>query len=435
MNSQTSFFKFLIGYCLSVFPLFLLIGPLISEIILILSIIFSFYYIVTLNKSYFYLNRFSIFFIIFCLSTLVSTLINFYNFDYTKSGLFYFRLPLFALSIWFILQNCNLFNKKVVVFYILLFTIIITDSLIQFTTGENLIGYNIVKSRISSFFGDELILGGFLTRALPIFLIFLIMSGFLNEKKNTIYFSLFFSIAIVVTYLSGERTSFFLVILFFSTLFFSIKYLRKFIIIMMISFVGLAFLLPKFSANEKLNPATRMFSKSYAQIIGKGEEQYEEYKQKIFKKVYIFSHDHHGHYMLSFKIFKDHIFLGTGPKGFRYLCRNKIYILEKDDGCSTHPHNTYVQILTSNGIVGFSLLLFAFIYIIKEIFRCKKKIINQKEFDKDLISESIIVSAIFINLWPLIPSGNFFNNWLSMIYFYPIGFYLYFKHKNEKEIN
>ena len=120
MNSQTSFFKFLIGYCLSVFPLFLLIGPLISEIILILSIIFSFYYIVTLNKSYFYLNRFSIFFIIFCLSTLVSTLINFYNFDYTKSGLFYFRLPLFALSIWFILQNCNLFNKKVVVFYILL---------------------------------------------------------------------------------------------------------------------------------------------------------------------------------------------------------------------------------------------------------------------------------------------------------------------------
>ena len=435
MNSQTSFFKFLIGYCLCAFPLFLLIGPLISEIILIVSIIFSFYYILTLNKSYFYLNRFSIFFIIFCLSTLVSTLINFYNFDYTKSGLFYFRLPLFALSIWFILQNCDLFNKKVAIFYILLFSTIIIDSLIQFTTGENLLGYNILKSRISSFFGDELILGGFLTRVLPFFLIFLIMSNFLNEKKNTFYFSLFFSIAILVIYLSGERTSFFLVILFFSTLFFSIKYLRKFIIIIMISFVGLAFLVPKFSVNEKLNPATRMFNKSYAQIIGKGEEQYEEHKQKLFKKVYIFSHDHHGHYMLSFKIFKDHIFLGTGPKGFRYLCRNKIYILEKDDGCSTHPHNTYIQILTSNGIVGFSLMLFAFIYTIKEIFRCKKRIINQKKFDKDIISESIIVSAIFINLWPFIPSGNFFNNWLSMIYYYPVGFYLYFKFKNEKKIN
>ena len=48
---------------------------------------------------------------------------------------------------------------------------------------------------------------------------------------------------------------------------------------------------------------------------------------------------------------------GTGVKGFRYLCRNKIYILENNDGCSTHPHNTYVQILASNGIIGFSLLI------------------------------------------------------------------------------
>ena len=44
---------------------------------------------------------------------------------------------------------------------------------------------------------------------------------------------------------------------------------------------------------------------------------------------------------------------GTGPKGFRYLCRNKIYILENNDGCSTHPHNTYIQVLVSNGLIGF----------------------------------------------------------------------------------
>ena len=27
--------------------------------------------------------------------------------------------------------------------------------------------------------------------------------------------------------------------------------------------------------------------------------------KKIFNKVYIFSHDHHGHYLLSLKIFND----------------------------------------------------------------------------------------------------------------------------------
>ena len=34
-------------------------------------------------------------------------------------------------------------------------------------------------------------------------------------------------------------------------------------------------------------------------------------------------------------------------------------------------------------------------------------------------------AAIFVNLWPLIPSGNFFNNWLSIIMFFPIGFYIF----------
>ncbi len=175
-----------------------------------------------------------------------------------------------------------------------------------------------------------------------------------------------------------------------------------------------------------------MFKKTYEQIIGSGEEQYEEHKKKIFNKVYIFSHDHHGHYMLSIRIIKDYPIFGTGIKGFRYLCRNKIYILEKNDGCSTHPHNTYFQIFTSNGFVGFAFLLFAFFYVIREIFRSKKRINFDNNFDKDEVSKNILLAGIFINLWPLIPTGNFFNNWLSMIYFYPIGFYLYFKFKNEK---
>ena len=140
-------------------------------------------------------------------------------------------------------------------------------------------------------------------------------------------------------------------------------------------------------------------------------------------------------YRSGYEIFKDYPIFGTGVKGFRYLCRNKIYILEKNDGCSTHPHNTYVQILVSNGIVGFALIFFAFIYILREIFKCKKKLSSKNIFDKYELSKGIMLSAIFINLWPLIPSGNFFNNWVSMIYFYPIGFYFYFKHLDETKIN
>ena len=146
----------------------------------------------------------------------------------------------------------------------------------------------------------------------------------------------------------------------------------------------------------------------------------------MFNKVYIFSHDHHGHYLLSYRMFKDHPIIGTGVKGFRYLCRNKIYILEKNDGCSTHPHNTYVQILVSTGLLGFTLLVIAFAFVVKELFNNRRKLLSIDHPDINQVSTSIMLSAIFVNLWPLIPTGNFFNNWLSMIYFYPLAYYFYF---------
>ena len=67
------------------------------------------------------------------------------------------------------------------------------------------------------------------------------------------------------------------------------------------------------------------------------------------------------------------------------------------------------------------------------MFVCRSKINKTDMFDRYLVCEGIIISAIFVNLWPIVPSGNFFNNWLSMLYFYPVGFYLYFKFKNEKK--
>jgi O-antigen ligase len=435
MNFSTTIFKFLFGYGILVFPLLLLVGPLISEVYLILLVLFSSYYIYKENKFDFYLNKFLIFFLLFYISTLVSTLVNFYNYDYAKSGIMYFRIPLFSIAIWYTLTKYNLFSKKIINFYIIFLLIIIIDSFLQFSIGKNILGYQVIKNRISSFFGDELILGGFLLRILPLFLIFIIIDNNFFNKKLNIFYSLIVSLVCVTIYLTGERSSFFLLILFFTIIFFSNKYLRKFIIVITIFSIFFSFTISQLRFSDELNPSIRMFNKTYNQLIGKGEEQYTEYKKQVFNKFYIFSHDHHGHYLLSYKIFKDYPILGVGPKGFRYLCRNKTYILENDDGCSTHPHNTYIQILTSNGVIGFSLLIIAFLYLLIEIFRSKKKINNKKNFDNYIVAENVILSAVFINFWPLIPTGNFFNNWLSMIYFYPIGFYLYFKFINEKKLS
>ena len=94
-----------------------------------------------------------------------------------------------------------------------------------------------------------------------------------------------------------------------------------------------------------------------------------------------------------------------------------------------------MQILTSNGLVGFSILIFALFFIIREIFVCRKRNNSSEEINKYETSKAIALAAIFINIWPLVPTGNFFNNWLSIFYFYPIGFYLFFKSVNEKKIS
>ena len=109
---------------------------------------------------------------------------------------------------------------------------------------------------------------------------------------------------------------------------------------------------------------------------------------------------------------------------FRYLCKDyefkpkKVYLDSFNNltassyGCSTHPHNTYMQLLAETGVIGLLFLLSLLIYLLTKI----------------------ILIGIFVNIWPIIPTGNFFNNWLSMLYFIPISFYLfeyYFKKRKK----
>ena len=434
MNFKNNLSKVFFGYGVCIFPLLLLVGPLISEIYLISIIFFSIFYIIIERKNYFFENKYILFFVFFYLSTLFSTLLNFYNFDTSKSGIFFFRHILFALAIWYVLETYRIFEKKVVIFYSIFLLSISIDSLIQYYTGTNILGYKLLNTRVSSFFDDELILGGFIMRMIPIFLVFLIMSDNIKINKINIFYTLIVSLSTLIVFLSGERTSFFLLILFFLSVFIILKYLRKFILFVMFFFILFSSIITTFQNYDQNNPSQRMFLKTYRQILGDGDNTI-EHKKKIFNKFYIFSHDHHGHYSLSFKIFKDHPIFGTGVKGFRYLCRNKLYILEKNDGCSTHPHNTYVQILVSNGIIGFLLISTAFIFILREIIKSRNKLNSQKILNKNELSKVVILLAIFINLWPIVPSGNFFNNWISMYFFYPVGFYLFFEHLNEKKVN
>jgi len=135
----------------------------------------------------------------------------------------------------------------------------------------------------------------------------------------------------------------------------------------------------------------------------------------------IFSVEYHNHYRSSLRMFNDNKITGVGPRMFRVLCVEKKYYLW--EGCSTHPHNTYIQILAETGLIGFIFFLGIFLFILFSIFRhFYYKFTNKKIIFNDF--QLCLLSAILISIWPFTPTGDFFNNWLNIIYFFPVGFFL-----------
>ena len=138
-------------------------------------------------------------------------------------------------------------------------------------------------------------------------------------------------------------------------------------------------------------------------------------------------------YITGYRIFLDNKFFGVGPRQFRNTCDQDKYNVS-EYSCETHPHNTYIELLSEAGIPAFLLVAGLFILIcylsIKHfIFKLmwdKKGIINDFEV--------CLLSAILISLWPFSPSGSFFNNWMSIVYYFPVGLLLWQRAKSKNPI-
>ncbi len=438
LENKRAKYSNLFAYCVAFFPLSLILGSLIAEMIAFFCILFFLFCLDKNNYKKYFLNSFSKFFIIFCILVLVTSLINFYNFRSFVPAFFYFRIFLFALSIWFILDNSNFFENKKKNIIFLTFVILIFDSLYQGFHGENLIGYEIqVEGRVSSFFHEELILGGYIVRLLPIFIIILLINA--KGKIALVTSSVFFALSLLVIIYSGERISTFICFLYLISISLLSPKIRKFLLISL-SVLVVSLTVISFFEVGKVNFKKRLIDRTISQISGNDlnpvlyERKGDERKlDKLFGKFYIFSYDHQAHYILASKMIKDSPVIGKGVRGFRVLC-NRFEKYKNIDlsGCTTHPHHTFLQILVSTGIIGFLMFLYLFFYILRIYFKNLGPKLNQRNENK--VFQNILIGIVIMNLLPLIPSGNFYNNWLSLLYFYPVGFYLYFKNKeNEHE--
>ena len=396
-------------------PGFLITGPFLPDLsISIIALFFLIYCIHKKNFEYFNNFLFRILFI-FYLWILICSLFSENVIFSLSTSVFYIRFLIFSVAVFFFLEKDVELPRKLFFSFSFFFIILIFDSFFQYFTNYNILGWQIYEDgRTSSFFGKELILGSYFSRLLPFFLgLYFINIKFLKKNRILNYISLLIILsAVFCIFISAERAS----VLFFFISFFSLFFLllkNRLIIFIAILVMLFSFLISYIYKNKTY---LRLVNHTVSQLKS---SSLEEKKFNLFNYVPI---THRDLYKTAFNMFDNNKFFGIGPKAFRVECTKSEY-KSGPLSCSTHPHNTYLQLLAETGLVGFLIILFIFFIVIHNFI----KHLFLKLKNKILFSDPQLcfISMIFITLWPLVPSGNFFGNWLNVIYYFPLGFIMY----------
>ena len=418
--SKKDYSEKIIYYLLVLLPITLVSGPFLSDLsVTIISILFI---KISYSKKlfFYYQNKYSKIFGLFIIILIVTSFFSLDPIISFKKVIFFFRFWIFALAVWYILDHENKLIKHLIISFTLVFLILIIDGYIQYFFKANMFGWPMEGVRLSSMFKDELILGSYLSRMLPVFFALLIFTKFDKKIYKYVLFFLIFVGVETLIFLSGERAAFFFVNASSLMLIITMKNYKIFRIFSIITSVFLIFVLINFYPESKDRIIDKTIVQSGFEKSDTSIDLNKNEKTKLTQK-YIFSIEHHNHYISSLKMFRDNKVTGIGPRMFRFTCVKEKYNLW--EGCSTHPHNTYVQLLAETGLIGFIYGLIIFIII---FFSIIKHFVFKFFKNKIIFSDYqlCLLSAIMISIWPFVPTGGLFNNWLNIIYFFPAGFYL-----------
>ncbi len=380
---------------------------------------------------------------VFCAFCIFSSLMSDDILFSLKSSLFYFRIGVFSLFISYLISINKNILKHFYYTFIFTFSLLIFYAFIQYFFALQDHPY-----RISSFFGDELILGSYLSRLLPL----IIALFFMRQNKSNVE-NLFFLTFLVVTYfcifITGERAAFFYINMSLLFLIFFIRFNFKIFIpiIIIIATITSIFiftntnkefkklLVERYTINilstMNLDTILNKEKKMDQLSIKKNSEYLDTFltNQKRINKgrseFIIFTSGHETLYRTAFNMFLDRPIIGHGPRMFRIKCSDpkyaEIVITSKHGSCMTHPHNFYIQLLAETGIIGFFFLFFLFIYI--SFLSIKYLYFNFVKKTKIYSDSNIcILACLLITTWPIIPNGNFFTNYLIILYSLPVGF-------------
>ena len=407
------FFKNLLFFLFLIFPITFLLGNLFINLLTILIALT--FIIIIKNESIKLLNDKVFYLMLFLLLSYLINLIFSQNFilSYPRVVKFFF-ICFFVLSFKFLSNNIEeKYINNIYKFWALVLFIVAFDCIFEFVMGFNTLGnVSYMPGRITSFTGDELVIGNFFAAFSLIGLSFI----FYKLNKNILYIFLASLIFILVSFLIGERSNFLrtfiiICIFIFVTFKFRLKYIIAFLLLVLASII----LVINFNKDYKM--------RYYNQMVGLNKENLNKFYQlNIYNKVFLLKKEvvllnlqnsqYGAHYNVAKEIFFDNPVFGVGIKNFRIESFKKKYEnldhkFNKRRG-ATHPHQIHYELLAETGLLGYlSFILFIIISLIL-FFKNFKNNKNIYEFSGMLF--------VIISLVPLLPSGSFFSTYAAGLF-------------------
>ena len=423
--ANTKFYEKIVLTIIFLLPLSLTMSIFIADLFSVILSIFFFSLILKKDpilSNVLYIKKPLIVILLFFFIVIVSLI---FSNDFNKSFLpsfFYFRYFLMSLIIYVYICKYRYLTNLIMFSILLTFSLIFFDSFIELLEIKGLPGFELKEYKINSgnnffvtsFFNDEKKLGSYIIRLLPLILSLIIYTKYRPFDK--INFNNFIIIICgLMIFFTSERTALFLFVVTFCLLLKFIQNKKKIIITTMITFIIVLFTNPKIGEKYIVATLTQFnITKNYTfDNLSINEIN--------FTNLHYLSQEHEKLILSGIEVFKENVITGSGIKTYHEECNKIKNIKNLDIVCSTHPHNTYIQLLAEIGIFGTFFVIVIFFYIL--FFNIQ--IFKKKNPSRILISFYILNLGIIINLMPFIPSGNFFNNWINLMIYYPLGLWFF----------
>ena len=419
------------SYLFLLIPLFLITGPALPDIVITSGVLFGVFYffyfkqIKDLIKISFFKTT-----ILFWLSLIFISLFSYNKINSFQDSLIFVRfllIPIFCYFLFF--KNTKIFKQSLLVIFVLVMFVCI-DTLYQFLNytskngfGEDLLGFESNwYGRLTGPFGNELIPGSYITKLGLLGFAYLI--SIKRFENNIILHSIYLSLILLVSFVSGERMAFATFGLGLFILFIFLEGFRKSIFLSIIIgglFIFLVTYLHPFYNDFKIIESTQYHQGQKIEKLYPCDDNKEKICSKIiniqpsfFEVIKNFNTSAYGEiYILSFKMFIDNPITGIGINNFKYLCNyNNFYKdMMVNYNCASHPHNIYIQWLAEGGVIVLILFIIYLVFIVRFILKNE----GNKKFK---IISLVIILTMF---WPIMSTGSLIKNWYGITTFFILG--------------